>query len=206
MTPHDTLSRMEELEGHLSLLTLQILSASAPESLHNLFAGAAQNATNQSRRIREAYERDPRGEIDAIAWSVRCLMELRLLLHYNFQKEEQEAMDTIRDELTRDDCEIAFGFYYSLDDEPAKDQLQSSIRTLPKTPDNAQLAGRSGFTSEYKTYCKFLCKYTHPSMYLLFMNPEEVRKKAYVDLMLERGESYLTDICEALNYVVDSIE
>ena len=48
-----------------------------------------------------------------------------------------------------------------------------------------------------------LCKYTHPSMCLLFISPIDVQSKSYVDLMLEKAEGYLAEICEALNYVVD---
>jgi hypothetical protein len=85
------------MEGHLSHLTVQILSATQPGSLDNLFAGASHYAAIQSARIREAYERDPAREIDAIAWSTRCLMETRLLLHYILQKEPDAALKAIQD-------------------------------------------------------------------------------------------------------------
>jgi hypothetical protein len=205
MTPQTVLERMHEMEGHLSLLTVQLLSGSPPGSLFNLFAGAAHYAAIQAGRIREAYDRDPTREIDAIGWSTRCLMETRLLLHYILNKDEHEALAAVHNELTRDDCEIAFGFYHSLEDETAKTDLKNRIGTLPKTPRIDQMAEVSGFTLEYKTYFKFLCKYTHPSMYLLFMSPTEVRKMEFVDLMLEKANDYLAEVCEALNYVVDSL-
>lgn len=205
MEPKEYIERMEEMEGHLHHCCVQILSATEPGSLQNLFAGSALYAAKQSKRIREMYAHKPLDDIDAIGWSTRCLMETKLMLNYIMQKEHDEALESIHKELERDDCEIAFGFYQQIDDEASRNTLKKRIKNLPKTPQVKTLSEKTGFLSDYETHYKFLCKYTHPSMYLLFMNPAEVRSQEAVDLMIERSTEYLEDICHAINYTVDSI-
>ena len=92
------LERMQEMEGHLSHLTVQILSATRPGDLSNLFAGASHYAATQSARIRDAHARSPTREIDLIAWLTRCLMETKLLLHYILNQQPDAALKAITEE------------------------------------------------------------------------------------------------------------
>jgi hypothetical protein len=200
------LARLYKLEGELQFFATQILSSSLPGTLHNMFANSAVYSAKHSHRIRTAFEADALSEIDAIAWSTRCLLETRLMLHHVMQNEHDAAMEIIEKELTRDDKEIALGFRFSDDDSTANEELQSAIRSLPRIPKIKDLADRTGFLNDYCNYYKFLSKYTHPSMYLLFADPTYVRTSEVVDLMVDRAHEYMLDIYKAIAYVIDNLE
>lgn len=192
-------NQLHEVESNLNLMTIQILSATEPESLHNMFANSAQYAINQSKRIRRVFIDNSLNDMDLLAWSVRNLFETRLMLFRLMQMEYHDAMNAIVDELTRDDEDIYRGLMSS------EAEYLTGKSTFPMTPGNAQMARDTGFETDYKKHYKFLCKYTHPTMYLLFYKPDISQNLEYANIMHLNALTYLHDIEHAIEYTVDNI-
>ena len=131
------------------------------------------------RRLRDWYKQGAPNEF--IAWAARNVYELKLLLDYILES-EQNVQSLINQPL-KDHKEILEGMV-GLYNQTETEELKASIKefetllgALPEAedvPKNAYtLAKISGAIEYHNTFYKMFSKYVHPSPWLLF-GPEEV--------------------------------
>ena len=200
----EILDRMYEMGNHLSLLTVQILSASQPGSLANLLANISYYANKQLSRIRDAYKCGPLKEIDRIAWSTTCLMETQLLLDYIVKIENEDALKIINEEFNHDNNIINLGMHKNIKVEHAE-SMNEILFNFSCTSFLEKIIKKSCLSKDLIMHRKFLYKYSHPSVYFLFKNFDDLQLNEHLLMILEKTNEYLSNICDALNYVLDSL-
>jgi len=194
---------LKELSGSLNYFAIQLLTANEVNSLENIFAGSAVYASKQASRIL-SWMKSGEHDIEAIAWSTRCLFETHLILHHILTHPYQEAKDLILKWVEEGNLVIekTLACLFS-ESEIEINQLEHELKSygLPNKP--FKLAMNAGLKSEYDAFYRLLCTYTHPSKFLLFGSPRFTRNETVVHLMLIRSCHYLCLICECIAYVVD---
>ena len=196
---------IREVAGTLQFHAVQLLSATKPGTFENSFAGPAVYAAEHARRIAAILDDDPARDIDAVAWSVRCLYETRMLLFYLLSQDLSNATSILQKWVEQGDIQVAKTLtdLYS-DSEAEKKRLAIELKTfgLPTMP--KQMAFLTNCVDEHRMMYGLLCSYTHPSKWLLFGNPAIVRDADLTRVFAERSFLYLSEVQEAIAYVIEN--
>lgn len=195
-----------EEAGTLQFFAVQLLSATIAGTFKNSFAGAAVYSGEHARRLARILEDDPVRDIDAVAWSARCLYETRMLLFHVLAQPKAQAEELLKHWVDQGDVQVAKTLtdLYS-DSDSEKQRLTAELRQfgLPKLP--KEMAKLTGCLDEHRMVYGLLCLYTHPSKWLLFGNSSIARDPQLTHVFCQRALYYLKEIHEAIAYLVDHV-
>jgi hypothetical protein len=195
-----------DVAGTLQLFAVQILSATAAGSFENTFAGPAVYAAEHARRLAKIHDDDPVRDIDAVAWSARCLYETRMTLFHLLSHPKPEAESLLSHWVDQGDVLVAktlTDLYSNSDSE--KQTLEAELKRFGRPHLPKAMAELTGCLEEHRMMYGLLCLYTHPSKFLLFGDPQIARNKQLADVFCERALYYLGEVHEAIAYVLDHI-
>lgn len=195
-----------EVAGTLQLFAVQLLSATVAGSFENSFAGASVYAAEHARRLAKIVEGDLARDIDAAAWSARCLYETRMLLFNLLSHPKLEAEQILQRWVDQGDVQVAKTLteLYS-NSESEKQRLREELQKFGRPPVQAKLAELTGCVDEHRMMYGLLCLYTHPSKFLLFGSPEVARNQELANVICDRSVYYLQEIQLAISYVLDNV-
>lgn len=188
----------EELAEHLNQRAL---------SLHSLLLTIQSGFDRENRNLaifnlgRRAAQEVERATVwllegnELIAWTVRNLYEIHLILEKVLQSEE--SLNQWLSQFFKDDLEIIEGFQTIRDSYPLavnelQDRQQEAIRQTCdrlgiemsrawRVSDLARSVGREG---EYRMIYKFLSKYVHPTSWMINANSDRTNSDFYRNLLV----------------------
>lgn len=196
-----------EMAGTLQFFAAQILSATNPGTFINNFANPAVYAAEHARRLARIIMESPSRDIDVAAWSARCLYETRMSLDHLLSHPKPEAELMLARWVNQGDVLLAktlTDLYLNSDSEARA--LEEELKKFGRPHMPKQLSEMTGSMEEHRVMYGLLCLYTHPSMFLLFGNPQLVRDEGLVRLFCARSLYYLQAIHGAIAHVIDHIE
>jgi hypothetical protein len=195
-----------EVAGTLQFFAVQILSATVAGTFENSFAGASVYAAEHARRLAGILKHDPVRDIDAVAWSTRCLYESRMLLFHVLNQPKPEAEALLKHWVNQGDVQIAKTLteLYS-DSESEKQRLAAELKQFGPAKMPKAMAELTGCLDEHRMVYGLLCLYTHPSKWLLFGDPSVARDPQLTAVFCHRALYYLGEIHDAITYVVDHV-